>query len=128
VVAGVGKVVIEIEDQARALAIWTEMLGFEVHQDVAYGDESWVEVRTPDGRLILVLSPRRNERPSPPELLSTPNVFCCDDLAETDDELRSREVKFPQPPVELSFGWWSPFEDQEGNRFALHPRERGEPR
>jgi catechol 2,3-dioxygenase-like lactoylglutathione lyase family enzyme len=76
VVAGVGKVVIEVEDQARALAIWTEMLGFEVHQDVAYGDESWVEVRTPDGRL----------------------------------------------------GWWSLFEDQEGNRFALHPRERGEPR
>jgi lactoylglutathione lyase len=127
VIAGVSKVVIEVEDQARALAFWTETLGFELHQDTAYGEERWVEVRTPDGRLILVLSPRRNERPTSSEMLPTLNVFfCCDDLAETYDELRSRGVTFPQPPVELSFGWWSMFQDQEGNRFALHPRERAE--
>jgi predicted enzyme related to lactoylglutathione lyase len=60
-------------------------------------------------------------------MLPTSNVFFfCDDLAETYDELRSRGVEFPQPPVELSFGWWSMFQDLEGNRFALHPRERGQ--
>jgi lactoylglutathione lyase len=124
VIEGASKVVIEVDDQTRALAFWTETLGFELHQDSRSGEERWVEVRTPDDRLILVLSPRQNERSSSPDMLPTSNVFFyCDDLAETYDELRSRGVEFPQPPVELSFGWWSLFQDQEGNRFALHPRE-----
>jgi lactoylglutathione lyase len=127
VIAGVSKVVIEVEDQDRALAFWTETLGFELHQDTAYGEERWVEVRTPDNGLILVLSPRQEERARASNKLPTSNVFFyCDDVVETYDELRSRGVEFPQPPVELSFGWWSMFQDQEGNRFALHPRERGE--
>jgi lactoylglutathione lyase len=127
VIEGVSKVVIEVDDQAGALEFWTETLGFELYQETANGEERWIEVRTPDKGLIIVLSPRQNDRPNASEMLPTSNVFfCCDDLAETYDELRSRGVAFPQPPVELSFGWWSLFQDHEGNRFALHPRERGE--
>jgi lactoylglutathione lyase len=129
VIEGVSKVVIEVDDQTRALAFWTEIVGFEPHQDADYGEERWIEVRTPDDGLILVLSLRQSERPGASSMLPTSNVFFyCDDLAETYDELRSRGVVFPQPPVELSFGWWSLFKDQEGNRFALHPRERRESR
>jgi lactoylglutathione lyase len=124
VIEGVSKVVIEVDDQTRALRFWTETLGFELNQDTTDGDERWVEVRTPDEGLILILSPRREDGPDAPDMLPTSNVlFCCDDLARTYEELRSRGVEFPQPPVELSFGWWSLFQDQEGNRFALHPRE-----
>jgi predicted enzyme related to lactoylglutathione lyase len=127
VIEGVSKVVIEVDDQARALGFWTERLGFELHQDTPYGEERWVEVSTPDRGLILVLSPRQDAGPSGHDMLPTSNVFFfCDDLTATYDELRSRGVEFPQPPVELSFGWWSMFQDQEGNRFALHPRERGQ--
>ena len=62
---------------------------------------------------------------------STSTVMCMAiRLARTDlapprtyDELRARGVDFPQPPVQQSWGWWSMFQDQEGNRFALHPRE-----
>jgi lactoylglutathione lyase len=121
-IEGVSKVVIEVEDQARALGFWTETLGFELHQDAPYGDERWVEVRTPDNGLLLVLSPRQGHRPTASEMLPTSNVFFyCDDLPKTYDELRSRGVEFAQSPVELSFGWWSMFQDREGNRFALHP-------
>jgi lactoylglutathione lyase len=124
-IEGVSKVVIEVDDQARALEFWTETLGFELHQDTPYGEERWVEVRTPDNGLILVLSPRQDDRPNASHMLPTSNVFfCCDDLPETYEELRSRGVEFTQPPVRLSFGWWSMFQDQEGNRFALHPREQ----
>jgi lactoylglutathione lyase len=126
VIKGVSKVVIEIDDQARALEFWTETLGFDLHRDITCGEERWVEVQTPNEALTLVLSPRRDERPSASDPLPTSNVFfCCDNLAKTYDELRSRGVAFPQPPVELSFGWWSIFQDHEGNRFALHPSERG---
>jgi predicted enzyme related to lactoylglutathione lyase len=124
-IEGVSKVVIEVDDQARALMFWTERLGFELHQDTTYGEERWVEVRTPDQGLILVLSPRQ-DRPSAPDKLPTSNVFFfCDDLAATYRELRSRGVEFSQRPIELSFGWWSLFQDQESNRFALHSREQG---
>jgi lactoylglutathione lyase len=124
VIEGVSKIVIEVGDQGRALAFWTETLGFELHQDTSYGEERWVEVRTPDRRLILVLSPRQVDRSRVNDTLPTSDVFFyCDDLAETYEGLRSRGVAFPQPPVELSFGWWSMFEDHEGNRYALHPRE-----
>jgi predicted enzyme related to lactoylglutathione lyase len=122
VIEGVSKVVIEVDDQARALRFWTETMGFELNQDTTYGEERWVEVRTPDDGLILVLSRRREDGQDAPNLFATSNVFfCCEDLARTYEELRSRGVEFPQPPVELSFGWWSLFQDQEGNRFALHP-------
>jgi predicted enzyme related to lactoylglutathione lyase len=124
VIAGVSKVVIEVEDLTRALRFWTDTMGFELADDAVNGDERWIEVRTPDRRLILVLSPRRDDRSGGSDALPTSNVFFyCDDLAETYAELRSRGVEFPQPPVELSFGWWSMFRDEDGNRFALHPRE-----
>jgi predicted enzyme related to lactoylglutathione lyase len=124
VIGGVSRVVIEVDDQARALAFWTGTMGFERHQDTSYGEERWIEVGTPDKGPILVLSLRQQDRPRAPDTLPTSNVFFyCDDLAGTYAELRSRGVEFPQPPVELSFGWWSLFQDQEGNRFALHPRE-----
>jgi predicted enzyme related to lactoylglutathione lyase len=124
VIEGVSKVVIEVDDQALALRFWTETMGFELNEDTTYGDERWVEVRPPDDGLILILSPRREDRPDSPDMLPTSYVFfCCDDLARTYEELRLRGVEFPQPPVELSFGWWSLFRDQEGNRFALQPRD-----
>ncbi len=122
-IEGVNKVVIEVEDQDRALRFWTEKLGFSLVEDTTYGDERWLEVRTPDNGLILVLSPRQGDPPSAPELVPTSNVFfSCDDLAETYEKLRSRGIEFSRPPVEQSFGWWSMFQDEEGNRFALRPR------
>jgi lactoylglutathione lyase len=123
-VRGINQVVLEVDDQDRASAFWTEAMGFELAQDAPYGDERWLEVRTPDKAVTIVLSRRQGERPSAPAELPTSNLmFYCDDLARTYEELRARGVEFPQPPVEQPFGWWSLFEDTEGNRFALTPRE-----
>jgi hypothetical protein len=33
------------------------------------------------------------------------------------------EIMVAQPPAQESWGWWSMSQDQESNRFALHPRE-----
>jgi lactoylglutathione lyase len=123
-IGGIRQVVLEVEDQDRALDFWTRTMGFELSRDEPYGDERWLEVRTPDRAVTVVLSLREGERPTAPEMLPTSNIFFyCDDLPETYEELRSRGVEFPQPPAEQPFGWWSMFEDLEGNRFALAPRE-----
>jgi predicted enzyme related to lactoylglutathione lyase len=124
VIEGVHKLVVEIEDQDRALRFWTEAMQFELVRDVLYGEERWLEVRTPDKNAILVLALRQDDPPSGREELPTSNIFFyCDDLSQTYEELRARGVDFPQPPVEQSFGRWSMFQDHEGNRFALQPRE-----
>jgi predicted enzyme related to lactoylglutathione lyase len=123
-IRGIHQVVLEVEDQDRALDFWTKTMGFELAQDAPYGDERWLEVRTPDKSVTVVLSLRQGERPTAPGMLPTSNIFFyCDDLPKTYEELRSRGVQFPQPPVEQPFGWWSMFEDLEGNRFALTPRD-----
>ena len=121
---GVTKVVIEVEDQQRAKAFWTQTLGFELVQDTPYGEERWLEVRTPDKATVVVLDAGRGERPTATDAsLPTSNVFFySENLQQTYQELRTRGVKFPLAPVEQPFGWWSLFEDPDGNRFALVPR------
>jgi lactoylglutathione lyase len=126
VVGGVTQVVVEVEDQDRAKRFWTEQLGFELVQDAPYGQERWLEVRTPDKAVTLVLGLRQGERLTAPDAsLPTSNVmFYAQDLQQTYTELTARGVVFSQPPVRQPFGWWSLFQDQEGNRFALVPREQ----
>jgi lactoylglutathione lyase len=125
VIEGVNQVLLEVEDQDRALEFWTEAVGFELAQDAPYGErERWLEVRTRDKAVTIVLSLRRGERQTTPAERPTSCIFFyCDDLPSTYKELRARGVEFSQPPGEQSWGWWSMFDDQEGNRFALVPGE-----
>jgi predicted enzyme related to lactoylglutathione lyase len=126
VIGGVTKVVIEVENQDRAKQFWTGKLGFELVQDAPYGNERWLEVRTPDQAVTLVLDLRKGPRPTAPDPnLPTSNVmFYAQDLQQTYQELTARGVQFPQPPARQPFGWWSLFEDPDSNRFALVPREQ----
>jgi lactoylglutathione lyase len=125
-IGGVTQVVIEVEDQERAKTFWTETLGFELAQDAPYGEERWLEVRTPDKAVTIVLDVRKGPRPVPPDPgMPTSNVmFYAESLQQTYEELAARGVDFPVPPVEQPFGWWSVFEDPDGNRFALTPQGR----
>lgn len=121
-IGGVSKVVLEVGDQDRAKAFWTETMGFELAQDAPYGQERWLEVRSPDGvNLVLELGGEGAGKDADvPEHLPTSNVmFRCEHLSATYEELAARGVEFPQPPVQQPFGWWSMFNDSEGNRFAL---------
>jgi predicted enzyme related to lactoylglutathione lyase len=124
-ISGVGKVVIDVEDQDRARTFWVEKMGFDVARDASYGGERWLEVRSPDETVVLVLgrsSTGPGDRGAVDDRLPTSNVmFRCDDIAATYHELADRGVDFPQPPIELNFGWWCLFADTEGNRFALQP-------
>jgi lactoylglutathione lyase len=124
---GVSKVVLPVRDQDRAKTFWVDTMGFSLEQDAPYGEERWLEVRSPDGATNLVLELRMeesSEEATTPQHLPTSNVmFRCRDLTGTYEELSARGVRFPQPPVRQPFGWWSMFEDAEGNRFALGQAE-----
>jgi lactoylglutathione lyase len=130
-ISGVSKVVIHVGDQERAKTFWTKTMGFDLAQDAPYGEERWLEVSPPDRAVNLVLDLRvetPDERGEAPDPLPTSNVmFRCGDLQATYDELSVRGVEFPQPPVQQPFGWWSMFNDSEGNRFALEQTESDSP-
>jgi len=80
-IGDVTQVVIEVEDQERAKAFWTQTLGFELARDAPYGEERWLEVRTPDKAVVVVLDfargrgrPRPTRAFRPPTYPSTPRT------------------------------------------------------
>lgn len=122
VISGVSQVVVPVRDQDAALEFWTERIGFELTRDETFGDERWIELTPPAGTPQVVLSLRPDDDPGPAardEHPHSPVFFVCDDINATYRELRDRGVEFPTPPVQMHFGWWAMFADQEGSRYAL---------
>jgi predicted enzyme related to lactoylglutathione lyase len=121
-IQGVSKVVVGVEDQARAKAFWSEVAGFAITTDVPYDDEGrrWVEVTAPNGT-ILVLSenPEDRHRSAGDQLPTSSFFFHADDVEKTYEELSAKGVEFTAKPEKQPWGWWSMFTDSEGNRFAL---------
>jgi predicted enzyme related to lactoylglutathione lyase len=123
-ITGAKKVRISVLDQERAKAFWIDKLGAQLAQDESYGEDRWLEVRLPDG-LLVVLEHRDGDAPDAPEgQPNTPVFLACDDLNATYTELADRGVEFLQKPIELPFGSWSLFTDGQGNRFALEHATR----
>jgi len=119
-ISAVRKVVVPVDDQEQAVAFWTTRMGFTVTRDETDGRERWIEVAAPAAGPVLVLSPRRQPFPEVPAMLPhSPLFFSCEDIEQTYQELSGRGVEFPAPPVEMPFGWWSMFCDQDGTRYAL---------
>jgi catechol 2,3-dioxygenase-like lactoylglutathione lyase family enzyme len=76
VIGWVSNVALEVEDQDRTLAFWTEQMGFQLVQDALYEEEQWLEVGTPDQAVVLVLRYARGKRPTRPRpSLPTSNVM-----------------------------------------------------
>jgi predicted enzyme related to lactoylglutathione lyase len=122
VIDAVRKVITPVDDQSAAAEFWTSRIGFAITQDEAYGGERWIEVAPPGGGPVLVLSPRPPDqrRPDVPDTLPhSPVFFSCADIRSTYRELDARGVRFPAPPQQMPFGWWSMFTDQDGTRYAL---------
>jgi catechol 2,3-dioxygenase-like lactoylglutathione lyase family enzyme len=58
----VGRVMVPVSDQDRAIEFYTGKLGFSVTADVPFGNgERWVEVAPPEGGAALALVPPQGE-------------------------------------------------------------------
>ena len=62
-ISEVGVVMVPVTDQDRALAFYTEKLGFETRSDTAFGDGNrWLEVAPPGGSTrISLVTPREGD-------------------------------------------------------------------
>jgi predicted enzyme related to lactoylglutathione lyase len=121
-IKGIKFVTIPVADQARALAFYTEKLGFMIATDQAMGPsgQRWIELRIPGAETLVSLF-------TPDELRDRVGTFVplslwADDVEGTYKTLSARGVEFLAPPKVEPWGTSVMFKDSEGNRLHLGSR------
>lgn len=96
-----------VDDQARALAFYTDVLGFEKKHDIPMGEFRWLTVVAP-GRDDLELSLEPNANPAGKTFQQAMfqqgipmTAFESDDLAADFARLSGRGVVFTKEPVQM---------------------------
>ena len=117
-IKGIKFLSVPVNDQDRALAFYTEKLGFAVATDQPFGGgQRWIELRIPgaETRLVLFTPPGHESRVG--EFMSM--AYWSDDVPKTYELLKTRGVEFVQPPKTEPWGTSAIFRDSEGNQFVL---------
>ena len=115
-----------VEDQAKALDFYTNVLGFEKKRDIPLGSASWLTVvspEQPDGtEVLLEPSDHPAVRPYKKALVEDgipAASFAVDDAQAEFDRLRSKGVRFTQEPTEMGGVTTAVFDDTCGNLIQI---------
>lgn len=110
---------IPVSDQDRALAFYTEKLGFEVITDMPYGpNQRWIQLLPPGAEtgVVLFTPPGQESRIGGYQNMA----FICDDVEGTCKRLAENGVEFVQPAARSDWGGMQAiFKDPDGNTFVL---------
>lgn len=109
---------ITVTDQDKALAFYSEKLGFKKVTDAPMGDKGrWLELETPEGstHIALLLPQAEGEKVG-----GFSNIlFTSNDVHKTYDELKERGVEFTQAPKEEFWGTYAILADPDGNQLLV---------
>ncbi|MEZ0608999.1 VOC family protein [Fibrella sp. WM1] len=115
-----------VDDQAKALAFYTDILGFQKKRDIPLGDASWLTVVSPDrpDGVELLLEPTHFE---PAQTFQKAlyeagiplTVFAVDDVQRDYERLSALGVVFSVPPTQMGPVRLAVFDDTCGNRIQL---------
>jgi catechol 2,3-dioxygenase-like lactoylglutathione lyase family enzyme len=115
-----------VDDQAKALKFYTEVLGFEKKQDVPFGEASWLTVVSPDQptgtELLLEPDGHPAAKPFKKALVEDgipATSFAVDDVQAEFDRLRPKGVRFTQEPTEMGGVTTAVFDDTCGNLIQI---------
>lgn len=115
-----------VDDQAKALAFYTEVLGFEKKEDVPLGDDRWLTVvssHDPDGtELLLEPSAHPGTENFKTALVADGiplTMFGVEDLDAAYAELVDKGVRFTQPPANMGDVRTAVLDDTCGNLIQL---------
>ena len=122
----IGLTSILVDDQEKALAFYTEKLGFEVANDIPLGEHRWLTVVAPEGtdEVELVLEPTA----FPPARAYQEALFeagipitalFSEDVQAEYEELAERGVVFRGEPRQMGGAVGVLFEDTCGNLVSL---------
>ena len=116
-IRGVKFASIPVTDQNKALAFYTEKLGFKLMTDQPFNDQQrWIELGIPgaDTRIVLF---KFDKGIQPGSMMNV--TFWTDDVEGTARELKSKGVKFTKDPTKQPWGTFAIFEDVDGNSFVV---------
>ena len=108
---------IPVADQDRAIAFYTEKLGFRLLTDQPFSDtQRWIELGIPGAETRLVLF-RFGDALKPGSQMNV--TFWSGDVHATAAELKSKGVEITMEPATQDWGTAAAFRDSEGNVFVL---------
>ncbi|HEX5466212.1 MAG TPA: VOC family protein [Candidatus Limnocylindrales bacterium] len=115
-----------VDDQAKALAFYTEVLGFVKQEDVPIGEDRWLTVvsaQDPDGPQLL-LEPDGHPAVGPfKKALVADGIpaasFAVDDMRAEAGRLQALGVRFTQEPTDLGPVITAVLDDTCGNLIQL---------
>lgn len=115
-----------VDDQAKALKFYTEVLGFQKKEDIPLGEHRWLTVVSrahPDG-VELLLEPDAHPAAGPfKQALVDDGIpftsFGVDDVQAEYERLCAAGVTFTQPPVPMGPVTTAVFDDTCGNLIQI---------
>ena len=115
-----------VDDQAKALRFYTEVLGFVKKTEVPVGEFLWLTVVSPEAPDGTELSLEPDEHPAArpfKEALVEDGIpftsFAVDDVAAEHERLVSLGVQFTQPPTDMGTVTTAVFDDTCGNLIQI---------
>jgi catechol 2,3-dioxygenase-like lactoylglutathione lyase family enzyme len=115
-----------VDDQDKALAFYTDVLGFAKKTEIPVGDARWLTVVSPDDPdgPELLLEPDSHPAAKPfKEALVSDGIpftsFAVDDVAAEFERLRSLGVRFTQEPFEMGGTTTAVLDDTCGNLIQI---------
>ena len=120
----VSVVTILVRDQDEALKFYTEKLGLEKLDDIAWGDagDRWVTVRAkeqPELQIFLMKADSFGADHRDMVGRGPAFAFGTDNCHETYETLKERGVKFLSEPTQMPYGIQAVFEDLYGSKFSM---------
>ena len=112
---------IPVADQDRALAFYTEKLGFRILTDQQMGEgQRWIELSIPGADTGVVLFTPKGQEDRVGSFLNTSWEVANVDKAYA--ELGAKGVEFTGPPQKQPWGTFVMMKDSEGNQIVLSSR------
>lgn len=115
-----------VDDQAKALRFYTDILGFVKKHDVPLGEHSWLTVVSPENpegtELLLEPDSHPAVRPFKQALVDDGipfASFAVDDVTAEYERLVGLGVRFTQPPTEMGPVTTAVFDDTCGNLIQI---------
>jgi catechol 2,3-dioxygenase-like lactoylglutathione lyase family enzyme len=115
-----------VDDQDKAERFYTEVLGFEVKENVPVGEFRWLTVVSPDNRDGAELALEPNDNPAAKTFQKAifdqgmpATMFFVEDLQKTYEKLVELGVVFTVPPKDMGGTFAAIFNDTCGNLIMI---------
>jgi len=115
-----------VDDQAKALKFYTEVLGFIKEKDIPLGEDRWLTVISPEGPKGIELLLEPNSNPAATTFQKAIydqgipyTAFGVDDIQQEYARLKARGVVFTMEPTNLGTVTAAVFDDTCGNLIQI---------